>query len=130
MEQLVQVAYCAILFQAKGGTFTPSGRPIFVPGVAALCDDPHDCGGCAYLQNWAAHLMAEGWGIGWECDACLRLTEDLDRGAGIERHVQGYYQQGGKHPWASEDEEAPPLPGCTRCGWASIVLQLVLRRMP
>jgi hypothetical protein len=130
MERPVGLAFCKILFAAKGGQFDAHGRPIFVEGVAALCDDPHDCGGCAHLQNWCSQLIAEGWQLSWECVSCLRETEVLDKAANTSRHIQGYFQQGGKHPWATPDEEEPHLAGCTRCGAASIVLQLIIRRNP
>lgn len=137
MEHPVRVAFCKILFGAMGGRFTLTGLPDFsdkehVP--LGNCDRAYDCGVCQLLQNWLAYLASQGWTWGWECDACLKATERSDRDAGLQRQVQGYYQAGRKRDLSPDDPnydpDQPALEGCTRCGWESSFLQLVIRRGP
>jgi len=137
MEHPVRVAFCKILFWKNGGTFDVRGMPIRAQRqqyIRGKCSQPYDCGQCSLLQEWLASLSAAGWQWGWECDACLKETLGQDRAAGTERFVQGYYQAGRKADLSPDDPDfdpdRPQLEGCTRCGWESSFLQLVLRRLP
>jgi hypothetical protein len=135
MEHPVRVAFCKILFWKNGGQFSPTGLPVVNAReqVRGKCTRAYDCGQCSYLQEWIAFLQQQGWSFGWECDTCLKKTEVEDRKNGVERHVQGYYQAGRKYETQPEDQwnwdpDRPGLEGCTRCGWESSFLQLVIRR--
>jgi len=135
VEHPVRVAFCKILFWKNGGSFSPTGLPIFRSTderVQGRCTRAYDCGQCSYLQEWLVFLQQQGWAWGWECDACLRKTLEEDRKSNIERHVQGYYQAGRRWDRTPDDPEYDPdrpgLEGCTRCGWESSFLQLVIRK--
>lgn len=128
----VRVAFCKILFAKNGGRFTDTGLPITNEGARGQCDRAYDCISCVYLEEWVQLLANDGWEIGWECDACLKNTDEHDDMTGVERRVQGFYQAGRppEDPPSSEDydPDRPALSGCTRCGWGTSFLQLVLRR--
>ena len=125
-------AFCKILFGVMGGTFSPTGLPVFEEGVRGHCTRAFDCGSCMYMHEWLASLIQHGWTWGWECTKCLKETKPIDDELGIERRVQGFYQAGRRHSLTQEDPDFDPdrpgLEGCTRCGWESSFLQLVLRR--
>jgi hypothetical protein len=132
MEHPVRTAFCKILFWKMGGAFGPTGLPIIQPGVRGKCNRAFDCGSCSHMHDWLSLLLQQGWTWGWECDKCLRETKDSDDAQNIERSVQGFYQAGRKGDLTEDDPEYDPdrpgLEGCTRCGWESSFLQLVLRR--
>ena len=135
MEHPVRVAFCKVLFWKNGGTFTATGLPIIdrEHRVRGKCNRAFDCGSCLYLQEWIAFLQSQGWEFGWECDKCLRDTKDSDRAAGVTRSIQGFYQAGRKPKPLEDpdyDPDQPGLEGCTRCGWETSFLQLVLRKRP
>ena len=127
-DRPVRIAFCKILFGRHGGTFTADGLPIFGADEArGNCDRGYDCGECSLLHEWIEGLAKQGWFWGWECDKCLRDTIKSDEEANIARFVQGFFQSGSKE----QDPEAltaPALTGCTRCGWETTFLQLVLRK--
>lgn len=137
MEHPVQVAFCLIYFGANGGTFDELGRPIFKERdedgfpVRGKCDRPFDCGTCHHLGKWVLELQSQGWDIGWECYQCLKDTKKTDTEEN-QRFLPGHYQAGRKQDLKEEDQDydpdQPPLEGCTRCGWSTSFLQLVLRR--
>jgi len=142
MEHPFRVAFCKVFFAKNGGTFTEYGLPIFSAAdhseeypARGYCDKAFDCGSCAYLQEWLWSLYDKGWEIGWECDQCLRDTIRQDFYDKTERKVEGFFQSGRPklpvdHPdyWHEHDEDSGGLEGCTRCGWGSSFLQLVLRK--
>lgn len=140
MEHPVRVAFCKILFWKNGGSFDVNGLPFKEWSldqkkqyVRSKCSTPFDCGQCPLLHEWLSYLHSQGWTWGWECDQCLKDTLKADQDAGVERSVQGYYQAGRKAGTTEEDiwnfdSDKPALEGCTRCGWESSFLQLVLRR--
>ena len=135
MESL---GFCKILFGVNGGKFTATGLPIIgeseddAERARGKCWRAFDCGSCIHMSTWLAQLEAQGWHFAWECDRCLRETEKLDKEAGTTRFVQGFYQAGRKYDRSPDDpdydSDRPGLEGCTRCGWESSFLQLVLRR--
>jgi hypothetical protein len=137
LDHPVRVAFCRIFFGANGGQFDALGRPIFhnveedgFP-IRGKCDKPFDCGTCSYLGQWILVLNGQGWQVGWECNKCLRDTEKQDK-AELQRSLPGFYQSG-RHSSltpkdADYDSDQPPLDGCTRCGWETSFLQLVLRK--
>jgi len=132
MEHPVRAAFCKILFWKMGGTFGPTGLPILQEGVRGKCNRAFDCGSCSHMQDWLTLLYQQGWSWGWECDRCLRETLSEDEAQNIERRVQGFYQAGRSSQRMEDDPDFDPdrpgLEGCTRCGWESSFLQLVLRR--
>lgn len=133
MERPVRVAFCKILFAKNGGTFTQTGLPIMQKGVRGKCNRAFDCGSCPHMQEWiTAQVQKEGWDWGWECGKCLRETRATDEAQNIERAVQGFFQSGRRKDLTPDDpdydSDLPGLEGCTRCGWESSFLQLVLRR--
>lgn len=135
MEHPVRVAFCKILFWKNGGQFTATGLPDLSDRkrlVKGRCDKAWDCGQCTFLQEWLQLLQSQGWVWGWECDACLKATEKSDIEQNIQRLVQGFYQSGRKFTTPPDDPnfdpDRPGLEGCTRCGWESSFLQLVIRR--
>jgi hypothetical protein len=147
MGHPVRVAWCKILFGANGGRFTGWGMPIFANEIMDVTDDGYvqqmpvrgkcdrafDCIECWALNDWLKILINDGWEHGWECDKCLRETQKPDRQNNIQRQVQGIYQAGRKKGTPPEDkwnfdDDFPLLEGCTRCGWQSSFLQLVLRK--
>lgn len=131
MEHPVRMAFCPILFAANGGTFDEKGLPIFNQQdkrtwVAGKCSKPHDCGECSLLHEWVNGLMAQGWTVGWECIHCLKET----KAEGDKRILPGFYQASRFRGAPENYVEAEPkkaIAGCTRCGWGSSFLQLVLR---
>lgn len=137
MEHPVRVAFCPVLFGKNGGRFTSTGLPIFNDPdddgepARGKCDAPYDCGVCPYLGEWVSHLMSEGWRVGWECVYCIKDTKKLDEAEGRTRNLPGFFQSG-RLPVPPEDPfydpDQPPLHGCTRCGYESSFLQLVLRK--
>lgn len=146
MEHPLKTAACPLLFAASGGRFTPLGLPV-VGGVVVLdtedvdpdhnraasilCDEAYDCGTCPLLRQWVATEAQQGWSIGWECSNCLKETFRRERDdPALERKLPGFYQAGRDVAPDHEDYDPdnPPLAGCTRCGWGSSFLQLVLRR--
>jgi hypothetical protein len=136
VEHPVQVAFCPLLFAYNGGQFTKLGKPIFVgEDIRGTCDKAFDCDDCRVMEAWLATLKAQDWVHGWECLACLRETKEQSRS------LPGYYQSGrseklcvpeidpiDKQYVENPDEDKPTVQGCTRCGWQSSFLQLVLRR--
>jgi hypothetical protein len=128
MEDRPSIAFCKILFGHNGGTFTAKGLPRFgIDDVRGNCDRGFDCGECSLLHEWLKVMYAQGWAWSWECDRCLRETEKANDVGEDRRFAQGFYQSGGTTQGPSEIS-APTLPGCTRCGWESSFLQLVLRK--
>lgn len=130
MEHPIRVAFCQIFFGANGGQFTELGNPIFYSTdemddggapVRGKCDRPYDCGTCPYMGQWVEGLQAQGWIIGWECYHCLKLTKETPR------LLPGFYQTG-RIPNPTLDDQPELLEGCTRCGWETSFLQLVLRK--
>jgi hypothetical protein len=105
IDQPVKVAFCRLLHAANGGRFTPLGMPIFEEGIVGNCNDPYDCRTCVLMQSWLVSL-SQGYIISWECQACLRDTEK------IQRILPGHYQEG----------------FCDRCGFETPLLQVVLRQ--
>lgn len=141
MEHPVKTAPCPLYFAAHGGQFTQLGMPILrdieageAQYLPVYCDRAYDCGVCPLMHEWVEHRIAEGWSVGWECDKCLKDTWQTERDRkDIERALPGFYQAG-RAPDLQEgdrnfDPDRPPLTGCTRCGWGSSFLQLVLRRV-
>lgn len=120
MSHAPKSAFCPLYFSANGGTFTPSGEPIFTMNTPGLCDRAFDCGTCSLMTRWVGGVS--GWQIGWECDKCLKDTFLGDKSQGIKRWLPGFYQ--------SSDSEGSTTysGGCTRCGWHSSFLQIILRR--
>jgi hypothetical protein len=146
VDHPVRVAFCPILFGSNGGRFSEKGLPIFEEkdedGLSprGKCDAPHDCGSCGLLTAWVNGFVAAGWTIGWECDRCIKATDREDYEAHMQRLLPGYYQSGRDtndvNPFPdipnydNSDPDRPGLLGCTRCGWQSSFLQLVMRRPP
>jgi hypothetical protein len=139
MEHPVRVSFCKILFGKNGGSFTETGLPILQPGeldddtqVRGKCSRAYDCGSCSYMQEWLVSLQEKGWHVGWECDRCLRESRYSDAETGVTRQVQGFFQAGRKKDKTQDDPDFDPdlpgLEGCTKCGWESSFLQLVLRK--
>lgn len=136
MEHPVRVAFCPIYFGSNGGQFDSLGKPIFSKrdedGFPARgkCDRPFDCGTCPYLGQWVLNLQAQDWEIGWECEKCLKDTKKEDTDKNI-RFLPGFYQAGRSKDLKPEDSDydpdRPPLEGCTRCGWETSFLQLIIR---
>ena len=133
----VRVAFCPIYYGANGGLFDERGVPMEDPDAEETvhtrgkCDRPFDCGTCPYLHQWVGKLASQGMGIAWECIACLKQTKKMDKESGVIRFIPGYFQAGRPpvpegHP--DYDKDNPPLAGCTRCGWESSFLQLIIRR--
>lgn len=126
MERL---AFCKILWWKNGGAFTSSGLPLAGDEwTRGKCVKAYDCSECVFLQEWLHWLVQQGWTFGWECDACLRATLETDAQENIVRHTQGFYQEGRQPDPTESPLEHPALTGCTRCGWESAFLQLVIRR--
>lgn len=134
MDQPVRAAFCPLYFAANGGTFTPAGLPILdnENPVRGLCDIAFDCGVCGHLHAWLARIEKD-WSPGWECDACVKVTYRTDPKG---RVLTGFYQSGRDQEddphehlpgFDNSDPDNPPLAGCTRCGWQTSLLQLVLR---
>jgi hypothetical protein len=138
MDHPVRVAFCPILFESNGGGFTDSGLPILYDDSdegqqrRGRCDVAYDCGVCSLLHAWVERA-SQTWLIGWECDHCLKSTQKED---GKKRWLPGFYQSGREagtepHPdlpdFDNVDPDLPALSGCTRCGWQTSFLQLVLR---
>ena len=125
MTTPVKTAYCPLLFQRNGGKFGPRNEPIFEPNEdedsspMGTCSRAFDCGTCTLMTEWLNGAMT-GWTIGWECDKCLKETFELDKDSGVDRWLPGFYH-------SSPDENAYEG-GCTRCGWQTLFLNLVLRR--
>jgi hypothetical protein len=115
-------AFCLLLFGSNGGQFDELGRPIF-RGQLGTCGRAFDCGTCPLMREWMLKLAQDGWEWGWECDQCLKNTFDTDHAREVERILPGYYQSS-----QPDDEDHPPIEGCTRCGWQTSFLQLILRR--
>ena len=130
-ENPIRVAFCPLLFSANGGEFDQKGRPIFRQlqearkFIRGKCDEAYDCGECELLVRWCNERAAEGFHIGWECVHCLKETK------AVPRWTPKFYQSS-KYRGPPEDrdlvEPDRSLDGCTRCGWGSMVLQLVLRK--
>jgi hypothetical protein len=114
-DPIMKQAFCTLLFASNGGTFLPSGDPLFAPGVKGSCDEAYDCGRCPLMGQWLDQRAQEGSRIGWECVGCLNETK------GEGRSLPGFFQSG----WV---DEPGGLDGCTRCGFETSFLQLVLRR--
>lgn len=146
MDHPIRVAYCPILFEANGGAHKANGLPILrqvdddedIVSRQGKCDTPYDCGVCHLLQEWIRPFVGK-WSVGWECDRCLKETCKDDRLSVRERILPGFYQSGrvpdeNPHPglpgFDNTDVDHPPLEGCTRCGWQTSFLQLVLRYPP
>lgn len=99
-------AYCELLHANNGGRFDHLNKPIFQQGVRSTCDVASDCGTCPIMRQWLAYLQGEGYEEAWECDKCVKETPKESR------ILKGFYQEG----------------LCTRCGWDTPLLQLVLRK--
>lgn len=144
MDHPVMVAPCPILFAVNGGRFDDKGRPIFddaeSDGVSprAKCSRAYDCGTCSLLHNEISYIQLKGWVSGWECVKCIEDTKIPDKENGVTRKYGEFYQAG-RAPWAdpfggslgefdNSDPDNTPVPGCTRCGWQSSFLQLIMRR--
>ena len=132
MPHPTRAAFCPIFFGANGGKFTPDTHlPIMRKGIRGLCNRPWDCGACSLLREWIDAKQREGWVVGWECDDCLKRTRKWDDTDGGGRELPGFYQAG-RLPRPKDDPEydkdKPKLEGCTRCGYETSFLQLVLRR--
>lgn len=145
MEHPVKTAPCPLYFRAQGGQFDRLGNPIVgraaiaryeiealsssESGAAALapllCDRAYDCGVCPLLHEWVAGEMTQGWSVDWDCWVCLKHNTAGKDGPEVEKRCTGFYQSG--RP-ADEDDDHPPLTGCTSCGQPRSILQLVLRR--
>lgn len=134
MERPNRTAFCKLLFARNGGTFNDRNMPVFDQKAWArgACDRAYDCLDCGVMQDWLVYLQKVGWTIGWECDLCLKQTEEEKDREDMQRFVEGFYQSGRDPTRGQEDpdydEDKPALAGCTRCGWESSFLQLVLRR--
>lgn len=124
-------AFCILLFGKNGGRFTDTGMPIFEKEAKGTCYRGYDCGDCTILHAWAESLKANNWELSWECDKCLRESVHEKDNESRERIATGYYQSG-KAGLPQEDmdydQDNPWLAGCTKCGWKSSFLQLVIRR--
>lgn len=142
MEHPVRVAFCPVFFGKNGGKFNERGLPVFNDpdedgeSPRGKCDIAFDCGLCPYLAEWVSSLVQDGWVVGWECVACISVTKKPDEANGLLRSLPGYYQEG-RDPdspfpdlpgFNNTSDDHTPLKGCTRCGWSSSLLQLVLRR--
>lgn len=134
MEHPVRSAFCPLYFRAHGGqflitrpcsaeTFVVRGTPIFRDGVLGTCDRPFDCGTCPLMSQWVVEMVAAGWAVGWECDQCLKDTLLEDKIQGVQRELPGFFQS-----CQPDDADQPPIGGCTRCGWQTSFLQIILRR--
>ena len=131
-------SFLAILFGANGGQFTPDTHlPIMHQevgdfGIRARCSRPWDCGTCSLMRKWIEARQAQGWFSGWECSDCLKRTAKFDLGdGGGGRELPGFYQAGRRAYPPDDlnyDADRPGLLGCTRCGFETSFLQLVLRR--
>jgi hypothetical protein len=144
MDHPIRVAFCPILFAVNGGRFTDKGLPIFQEkdedgySPRGKCDRAFDCGVCPHLTAWVNQFAVAGWSVGWECNACLKNTAKSDAEERLDRLLPGYYQSGrdpdDENPFPempgfdNKDADRPPLHGCTRCGWQSSFLQLIMRR--
>lgn len=154
MGSPIRSAFCSLFFAHNGGSFDANGKPIFsneqievenletgesdyvdpVP-VRGKCSTVFDCGRCPLLTEWVNDKLAAGWSVGWECQQCLSetwLSEQPSVNPSIERLVPGYYQAGSPLDTPKDslayDEDRPQLEGCTRCGYATSFLQLIIRR--
>lgn len=141
MDHPVRVAFCPILFGSNGGRFTERGLPIIDDpdedgeSPRGLCDIAFDCGVCSLLAEWVQRYVDQGWAVGWECPHCLKKTKGEDGQRGLVRLLPGYFQEGRdeENPpdienFNNTNQDKTPLKGCTRCGWQSSFLQLVMRR--
>jgi len=124
MSDPSKTAFCPLYFSAHGGQFNEKGLALFsgmmIPGV---CDRAFDCGTCSLMSKWVSEMIAAGWSVGWECDQCLKNTFLDDKGRGVNRLLPGFYQASQPDP-----QQSGFIPGCTRCGWQTSFLQIVLRR--
>lgn len=133
MSDAVRAGFCPLYFASNGGSFQQNGLPIFVDheDIRGNCDKPYDCIECSLLQEWVHALQADSWVPGWECEQCLKDTR-------LEKRVLPGFYQTGRDPetdpfsslpgYSNEEISTPQLTGCTRCGWQTSFLQLVLRR--
>lgn len=131
----VRAAFCNLLWAYNGGQFGPTGLPLFTEvdedGNIPLgtCDRAYDCSVCPLLHQWVERLVAQGWSASWECSYCLKGVKSEVAAGRLA--ITGYYQAG-REPVPPEhedhDQDQPALTGCTRCGWQTSFLQLVLRR--
>lgn len=134
MEHPNRVAFCKLLFAWNGGTFNERNMPVVSKDswVRGSCDRAFDCLECTVMLNWLDSLKKQGWAIGWECDFCLKETDAERHREDMQRSVEGFYQSGWRSRLAPDDpefdEDKQALEGCTRCGWETNFLQLVLRR--
>ena len=117
-------AFCPLYFSAHGGQFNDRGLALFngmrIPGV---CDRAFDCGTCSLMSKWVNEMMSVGWAVGWECDRCLKDTYLADKSSKTGRILPGFYQSS-----QPDDKERGYIDGCTRCGWQTSFLQIILRR--
>lgn len=132
MDRPVKVAFCKLLYAANGGEFNKLGLPIKGKvRVRGRCDAAYDCVSCPLMMEWLALTQSQGWRSGWECLKCLSDTRDEDLAIGV-RELPGFFSAGRSPDLSPEDEDFDPdrpiLWGCTRCGWESSFLQLVLRK--
>ena len=143
MDHPIRVAFCPLFFSSNGGEFDQNGLPrVFrvddeekpkLVGrlwVRGKCKKAYDCGSCSLMREWVEGEQRRGWVVGWECSQCLKLTKKEAASEG--RVLPGFYQSG-RHPDLTMDDpdydkDKPKLSGCTRCGYETSFLQLVLRR--
>jgi len=124
MSDPTRQAFCPLYFSHNGGKFNDRGLALFSgEGIPGVCDRAFDCGTCSLMSKWVGEKMAEGWVIGWECVTCVKNTYLDDKGRGVHRLLPGFYQSSQPDP-----NQRGFIPGCTRCGWESSLLQIILRR--
>ncbi len=139
MSDAVRAAFCPLYFSSNGGSFKSNGLPIFADDedIRGNCDKPYDCAECSLLQDWLTALRANAWVPAWECEQCLKDVALEEKRSNVERVLPGFYQTG-RDPetdpfplmpaYVNDEVATPMLSGCTRCGWQTSFLQLVLRR--
>jgi hypothetical protein len=115
----IKTAFCPLYFSAHGGRFTEKGVPIFDENIPGLCDRAFDCGTCSLMTKMVSEVV--GWQLGWECDKCLKETFQEDKDGEVKRWLPGFFQ-------SSEPDSKEYSGGCTRCGWHTSFLQIILRR--
>lgn len=132
-ENPVRVAFCPLLYVRNGGEIDgeniETGRIVLSTKrqyVRGKCDEAFDCGECGVLNDWLAEEATKGFHIGWECVTCLKETKNA-----VPQRLPGFFQSS-RYRGPLWDrvlaEPERPLDGCTRCGFGTITLQLVLRK--
>lgn len=137
-----RVAFCPLLYLSNGGKSEDLAefQRILNPEeelrwtqetarkyVRGKCDEAFDCGTCSILVGFTQEKKADGYQVGWECFDCLKEK----RSAAAPRWLPGFYQSS-KYRGPPESrvlvEPDSFLDGCTKCGFGSSLLQLVLRK--